>query len=149
MPKLKNQFPKMYRDRNQAISKYKGKRIYHGIWGSSEAEKSYRRFLAAIIENPNLPFKTGGGGGVFVSELADAFLERIEAEARLGKDAIIMFRQSIGYLVDVYGELAVDEFSPKKLKVCRDQMVKAGTLCRNQQHPSRTRKMPDFQENLA
>ena len=132
MPKLKNQFPKMYRDRNQAISKHNGKRIYHGVWGSTEAEKSYKRFIAALIEHPALPYKAGAGGVVSVAELADAFLERTESETRLDRDAIIMFKQSIGYLIEVYGELAVDEFSPKKLKVCRDQMVKAGTLCRNQ-----------------
>jgi integrase len=74
----------------------------------------------------------GAEGGALVSELADAFLKHAESESRLGKDAIVMFKQSIGYLVDVYGGLAVGEFSPKKLKVCRDQMVKAGTLCRNQ-----------------
>ena len=36
MPKLKNRFPKMCRDRNQAFSKHNGKRIYHGVWGSPE-----------------------------------------------------------------------------------------------------------------
>jgi len=41
------------------------------------------------------------------------------------------FTRAIGYLVGVYGDFAVNEFSPKKLKAVRNQMVKAGTLCRN------------------
>ena len=40
MPKLKNSLPKNCRDRNQAFSKHNGKRIYHGVWGTPEAEKN-------------------------------------------------------------------------------------------------------------
>jgi len=40
------------------------------------------------------------------------------------------FKTAIGYLIEVYGELAVNEFSQKKLKVVRSQMVKSDTLCR-------------------
>jgi len=75
MPKLKNGMPKNCRDRNQAFSWHNGKRIYHGVWGSPEAEKSYKRFLAALIEKPTLPTQVGGGTGVLVSELASAFLD--------------------------------------------------------------------------
>ena len=49
----------------------------------------------------------------------------------MGKIDYLNFKYAIGYLAEVYGELAVNEFSPKKLKVVRSQMVKAGTLCRN------------------
>ena len=79
MPKLKNQFPKMFRDKNSAVSKYNGKRVYHGVWGSPQAEKSYKRFLAALLENPVLPPQVGNGGGdSLISEIATAFLAHIE-----------------------------------------------------------------------
>jgi hypothetical protein len=58
MPKLLNQLPKKCRDRNQCFSWHKGKRIYQGVWGSHDAEKSYKRFIAALLESPvgrNLP----------------------------------------------------------------------------------------------
>jgi integrase len=129
MPKLKIQFPKMYRDRNQAISKHNGKRIYHGTWGTPEAEKSYKRFIAALLENPVIVLRRDETGDVLVSELADAFVEHVE-NSRMDKTDVGHVKRATGYLVDVYGELAVNEFSPKKLKVCRSQMVKAGTLCR-------------------
>jgi hypothetical protein len=132
MPKTRNQFPKNCRDRNQAFSWHNGKRIYHGIWGTPEAEQSYKRFIAALLENPIVPPRIGGETDVLVSALAAGFLKYIESESAMGKDAVAMFKQAIGYLVDVYGELSVDEFSPKKLKVCRSQMVKTGRLCRKQ-----------------
>ena len=130
MPKLKNGMPKNCRDRNQAFSWYNGKRIYHGVWGSPEAEKSYKRFLTALIEKPTLPTQVGRGTGtlVLVSELADAFLD--DLESRMGKADYLNFKYAAGYLIEVYGELDVNEFSPKKLKTARSQMVKTGKLCR-------------------
>ena len=130
MPKLKNRLPKNCRDRNQAFSWYDGRRIYHGVWGSPEAEKSYKRFLAALLENPSLHPQVGKDICVLVSELTDGYLDGIES--RMGADAVVMFKQTIGYLVESYGEIAVNDFSPKKLKTVRSKMLKTGTLCRNQ-----------------
>ncbi|MDR0329052.1 MAG: site-specific integrase [Planctomycetaceae bacterium] len=136
MPKLKNRLPKNCRDRNQAFSWYDGKRIYHGVWGSPEAEKNYKRFIAALLESPALPLQAegdslpiGGGSEVLVSEIAIAFLDSIESQ--MDKNEYMLFKYAVGYLVEVYGELAVNDFSPKKLKIIRSRMVSAGTLCRN------------------
>jgi len=128
MPKLKNQCPKNCRDRNQSFSWYKGKRVYHGVWGSPEADKSYKRFIAALLESPNLLLRDSKTGDVLVSELATDFLTAIEFQTN--KADLWHFNRVIGFLVDIYGELSVNEFSPKKLKTVRKQMIKAGTLCR-------------------
>jgi hypothetical protein len=80
MPKLKNKFPKNCRDRNQAFSKHNGKRIYHGVWGSPEAERSYKRFIAALLEGSAPSLRLGANSDVLVSELADGFLEHIEPQ---------------------------------------------------------------------
>jgi hypothetical protein len=130
MPKLTNRMPTKCRDRNQAFAWHKGKRIYFGVWDSPEADKNYKRFLAALLENHALPLRLDKGTDVLVSELALAFLDN--HESRMGKADHRNFKYAIGFLAEVYGELAVNEFSPKKLKVVRSQMVKAGTLCRNQ-----------------
>jgi len=122
MPKMTNQYPKNCRDRNQSFSWHNGKRIYHGVWGSPEAEKSYRRFIAALLESPALPLRIDKDTDVLVSELADAFLG--QHESRMGKADYTNFQYAVGYL-------AVNEFSPKKLKEVRSKMVKAGTLCRS------------------
>jgi hypothetical protein len=129
MPKLNKQLPKMCRDRNQAFSWHKGKRIYHGRWNSSEADQSYKRFIAALLENPTLPLRNSKTGDILVSELAAGFLTHIES--RMDKSHVLHFKLAIGHLTEFYGALAVNEFSPKKLKVVRGQMVKTGKLCRN------------------
>jgi len=135
MPKLKTRLPRLCRDRKLAISWYNGKRIYHGLWGSPEAEKSYKRFIAALLENPTLPLQTERdsptkvGNDILVSELADAFLDSIES--KMDNNEYMLFKYAVGYLVELYGDLAVNEFSPKKLKIVRSRMVSAGTLCRS------------------
>ena len=128
MPKLKNRYPAMYRDKNSAVSKHKGQRIYHGAWGSPEADKSYKRFIAALLESPTLPMRIDKDTDVLVSELATAFLDA--HDSRMDTTDYGHFKYAIGYLAEVYGEHAANEFSLKKLKVVRSQMVKVGTLCR-------------------
>jgi len=122
MPKLKNGMPKNCRDRNQAFSWHNGKRIYHGVWGSPDAEKSYKRFLAALIEKPTLPPQVGGSADMLVSELTDAFLDAHEGKLH---GHAHQFKTTIGFLAELFGELAVNEFTPKKLKAVRLKMVNA------------------------
>ena len=115
MPKLTDRLPKKCNDRRRAFSWHRGKRIYHGVWGSPEADKAYKRFIAALLETPLLPLRIGKeNNDVLVSELADAFL--VAHESRMGKTDYRHFKTAIGYLAEVYGELAVNEFAPKKLK---------------------------------
>ena len=130
MPKLKDRLPKICNDRGRAFSWHNGKRVYHGVWKSAEAEKNYKRFKAALLESPTPRFGDGKNDDVLVVELAADFLGHFES--RMDKSAIDMFKQCIGYLDEIYGELPVNEFSPKKLKVVRERMVKSGRLCRNQ-----------------
>ena len=111
MPKLTNRLPKNCRDRNQAFSWYNGKRIYHGVWGTPEADKSYKRFIAALLENPTLPLRMDKDTDVLVSELTDAFLDT--HESKMHPTHVSHFKRSIAYLAKVYGEHAVNEFSPK------------------------------------
>jgi len=50
-----------------------------------EADKSYKRFIAALLENPALPLRIGKeSNDVLVSELADAFLEAHETRMNKG-----------------------------------------------------------------
>jgi site-specific recombinase XerD len=129
MPKLKTRLPKLCRDRKLAISWYNGERVYHGLWGTPDAEKNYKRFIAALLESPALPLRIDKQTDVLVSELAGSFIEHIESQ-NMDKTDVAQFKTVIGYLAGVYGELSVNEFSPKKLKVVQSQMVKAGTLSR-------------------
>ena len=120
--------PRNCNDRGRAFSWYKGKRIYHGAWGTPEADKAYKRFIAALLESPTPRFGNDASD-VLISELADGFVEHIEAQ-NMHKDDVRHYKTVIGYLAELYGELSVNEFSPKKLKVVRNQMVKVGTISR-------------------
>jgi len=129
MPKLKDdQVPKKCRDRSQCYSWHNAKRIYHGKWGSPEADENYRRFRIALLKDPVPLLRVDVGGGVLVSELANGYLDSIE-QSQMHESHVSHFKQAVGYLVEIYGGLAVNEFSPKKLKVVRDQMVKAEKYC--------------------
>ena len=108
MPKLKNRYPKLCQDRNRAISWHNGERVYHGKWGTPEAEKSYKRFIAKLLENPALPIRDNKTDDVLVSELVAGFLDYIET--RLDKTDFSHFKRAIGYLVDVYGGLSRKKF---------------------------------------
>jgi len=112
MPKLTDRLPKKCNDRGRAFSWHNGKRIYHGTWGTPEADKSYKRFIAALLESPALPLRIDKDTDVLVSELSAGFLE--VHESRMGKTDYLNHQYAIGYLVEIYGELAVNEFSPKK-----------------------------------
>lgn len=88
------------------------------------------RFVAALMENPDLPvWDEKKSGDALVSELAIAFLKHAESR-KMDKIDVAYFKRVVGFLVEIYRGLDVNEFSPKKLKTCRSQMVKAGTLCR-------------------
>ena len=132
MPKLKNQPPKLCNDRGRAFSWDNGKRVYHGVWKSAEAQKNYRhfkkRFKTALLDSTAPRYGTGRNDDILILELASDFLTHIEP--RMNKSHVGHYKQCIGFLAEVYGELPADEFSPKKLKVVREQMVKSGRLCR-------------------
>ena len=138
--------PKLCEDRGRFFVWLEGKRHYFSANGRKDAEVKRKQFLANIwLGNTATQPKVGRGsplvkefggstplgvedGDMLVSELADAFLDSIESQ--MDKNEYMLFKYAVGYLVDVYGELAVNEFSPKKLKFVRSQMVSAGTLCR-------------------
>jgi len=96
--------------------------------GDTRSREELKRFIAALEENPSLPLRIGGNSDVLISELAAGFLNGVESQ--IDKSHVTHFKLAVGYLVDIYGDMTVDEFSPKKLKTCRLQMVKAGKLCR-------------------
>ena len=71
---------------------------------------------------------TNTESSVSVSELSAGFLDY--SQSRQDKIQFGHSRYAIAYLVKIYGTLAANEFSPKKLKVCRSQMIKTGRMCR-------------------
>jgi hypothetical protein len=68
MPKLNiEKVPKQCNDRGRSFSWHKGKRIYHGVAGTPEANTNYRRFVNNLTQEPSSPLpnvETSGGVNV-------------------------------------------------------------------------------------
>lgn len=140
MPKLK-QYPKQCNDRGRAFAWHRGKRIYFGVAGTDEADRNYDRFIRSLTgePTPSVPnalhgigdggiTDSGGTGKVLVSELTACYMKHVAP--RLDHSHLLHFRYTIGFLVGTYGEIFVNDFSPKKLKLTRLRMIESGRLCR-------------------
>ncbi|MDR0327106.1 MAG: site-specific integrase [Planctomycetaceae bacterium] len=124
MPKS-NKPPKYSKNGKYAVIYVNSKKIYLGLYGSPESRQEYARIVAEWDTTPTPP---SSAPDVSVSELAAGYLDY--AQPRQDKIQFSHNKYAIGYLVNIYGSLAVNEFSPKKLKVVRLQMVKTGKMCR-------------------
>jgi len=137
--------PKLCEDRGRFFVWLEGKRHYLSAKGKRDAEVKRRQFLANLwLGNAPAPPGTGrsspvqkcGGSppqgaeidGMLVAELGDEFLEH--HTRRLSKTEIQNYKYAIGYLVELFGSLPVNEITPKKLRSVRNQMVQSRRLCR-------------------
>ena len=120
MPKS-NKPPRYCKNGKYAIVYVNGKKHYLGLYGSTESRQEYARVVAEWNINPIL-LPTDTESSVSVSELAAGFLDHFQS--RCDKVEFGHNKYAIGYLVQVYGSLAANDFSPKKLKVVRTQMIK-------------------------
>ena len=127
MPKS-NRPPKYSKNGKYAIVYVNGKKIYLGLYGSTESRQEYARVVAEWQFQP-IPQLANCESNVSVSELVAGFLDY--SKSRQDKIQYRHNKYAIGYLVKFYGSLDANEFSPKKLKLCRSQMVKTGSMCRN------------------
>ena len=122
-----NKPPKYSKNGKYAVVYIDRKKHYLGLYGTSESRQEYARVVAEWQTKPIVQH-TESESNVSVSELSAAFLDF--SETRNDYTEHEHNKQAVCYLVNIYGTLTVNEFSPKKLKVVRLQMVKAGTLCR-------------------
>ena len=137
MPKLTKRLPIMCDDRGRAYSWHNGKRHYFGVTGTPEAKRNYDKFIHEITREPSPPgHDTGIGGGLgarasnmIVAELAEEFIEY--HEPRLRKTDMGNIKTAIGFMVTIFGDIPVNQFSPKRLRTVRDEMVRSKRFCRN------------------
>ena len=77
-----------------------------------------------------MPMQTAhSNGSSTVGDLAGVFMDYVQKE--YSNDQYVHFRESLVWLVAAYEDLPVNDFSPKKLKIVREQMIQSGKLCRN------------------
>jgi len=130
MPKLINRNPKLSKLKEYAVVYYRGKIHYLGRHGTPEALTAYNRLCAEIQSNPVLP-PPSGEKRVTVRELTAAFLDH--ALANFDATSYSFHRVIIlDFLDKLYGnDTPVEDFTPRCLKLVRDEIVRSRRFCRN------------------
>ena len=130
MPKLNGRLPKYCKVGNYAVVYYLGKSHYLGRYGSPESKIKYSRFVTEIQTNPTV-FLPSGEKHITICELTAAFLDHAKANT----DSVnYSFNRTIvlDFLDKLYGDGSlVDDFTPRCLKLVRDEMVRSHRFCRN------------------
>ena len=135
MPKLNNRPPKYTKVNGRAAVYYGGKTHYlGGLYGSPESKVAYARFIAELEAKPTVPTSSASGEGPFaatVSELAAAFLDH--AKANINPTDYAHYRTIVlDFLDKLYGDnTPVESFTPRCLKLIRDEMIRSRRFCRN------------------
>jgi integrase len=131
MPRLIYRLPKyaLHKPSGQARVKYNGKVIYLGAYGSTESHEAYARFVAKLPKpGESVPPVAQPPPGVtpLVGEVVLLYLAH--AERYYARDGIptgehVTIRCTLGPLVDLFADLPISEFGPKKLKQVQQAMV--------------------------
>ncbi len=132
MPKLINKPPKYspHKPSGQAKVRSGGRTIYLGKYGSPESKKAYARFIADLPkqEEPAKLAEPIHGASLLVGEIVLRYYQH--AQAYYVRDGVptgehVTIRACLRFLTNRYRELPASEFGPKKLKIVRDDMIKA------------------------
>ena len=132
MPKLNiEKVPKQCNDRGRSFSWHEGKRVYHGVAGTPEANRNYNRFIHNLTKDPNLPVPdieasvgaNAGSGRVLVAELCDAFL-KYAVKAKSPSDYSNYKTACVGLLR--YSHLPTAEFDAFLLLQIQGEFVETG-----------------------
>lgn len=114
----------------QARVRVNGRDIYLGPFGSTESKQAYARFIAEHYGNgepPSLTIPTGEKLSVAALVVKyDDFARSYYVKNGVPTDERYAIKAAVGPLVRLYGETPADEFSPKRLKAVRDQIIADG-----------------------
>ena len=128
MPKLVNKNPKLGKNGNDAVVRYKGKTYRLGRHGTPESLTAYNRFCVELQTNPTFLIPKSERD-ITLDEVAAAYLEY--ANRRFGKTEYGHYRTALSFAVGIYGDQPVDAFSYKNLRTVRSEMIRSGRFCRD------------------
>jgi len=135
---MKTRLPKLCRNktRDAAFVYRDGKKIYLGRWNAPETIAAYRRYIAELTSEPTrvVGKRDETNAVATLAELAAAFLtDRAEYYVKNGKQTgqLDRFRAALEFPLRYFPATPVDDFGPKKLLFCRDEMEKSGRFARS------------------
>jgi site-specific recombinase XerD len=112
--------PKFCRNSDgRAFSRWKGKRHYFGKFDSPEADEAYRRFIQRLVAERAAPAEISSETPL-LAELAIPHLEWCSDQAAKQQNAI---RQMIQQVLEVYGDLDIGEFGPRKVLAWQQWLI--------------------------
>jgi integrase len=120
----------------RAVVRIEGKEFYCGKHGTPESVEKYNRLIAAWIANGRrldgleLVLQDGADHDLTVVELLAAYMKFAVVEYAASNEAKVIV-DAIKPLKRLFGHLPAREFSPKKLKLVREEMVGMGWVRTN------------------
>jgi len=132
MARPKNRIPSYlpHAASGQARVRVNGRDIYLGPFGSPESKQAYARFIAEQCGNGEAPSLTvPKGERLPIAALVvkyDDFARSYYIKNGVPTDERYAIKAAVAPLVGLYGDTPADEFSPKRLKAVREQIVADG-----------------------
>lgn len=116
----------LHKPSGQARVRINGKDIYLGPHNSPESWQKYHRLLAEYSTSESRTVVVNTEQRLCVAALVAKYVEFAKVHYSRNGDEKYRIKAAIRPLVKLYGATAVDEFSPKKLKAVRQQMINCG-----------------------
>jgi integrase len=122
---------RLHKATGQAVVTINRKDHYLGRHGTPESRLRYERLITAWMQSPNAPISLDpdSGGDPTVAELAAQYLRwAITYYVKDGVETseLMNVKRALRCLRECYASLPAREFSPAKLKACRDRLIADG-----------------------
>lgn len=113
----------LHKPSGQARVRIRGRDYYLGRHNSPESWKKYHQLLAQYAEQADEVLPVIRCDQTSVAELVAQYVEFASEHFRHNRDERYRIKAAITPLVELFGSLAVDEFSPRKLKEVRQSLI--------------------------
>jgi len=113
----------LHKATGQARVRIQGRDYYLGRHNSPENWKRYRQLIAQYFANDQAPLSIAINDCTSVAELVSQYVEFTEEHYAHNSDELYRIKAAIRILIEHYGSIGVNDFSPKKLKDVRQRMI--------------------------
>jgi len=113
----------LHKASGQARVRIRGRDYYLGKHNTPESRERYHQLVAQYIADSNSAPQLVECDQTSVAELVAQYVVFAKEHYRHNPDERYRIKAAITPLVELYGSLAVDEFSPKKLKAVRQHLI--------------------------
>ncbi|MEZ6102652.1 MAG: hypothetical protein R3E01_27235 [Pirellulaceae bacterium] len=139
MPRRPNRVPSylLHKPSGQARVRINGVDVHLGSYNRPESFTKYRE-LVAKYPTPESRRIVLSDDAICVAELVAKYVEFAAEYYHRNRDEHYRIKSAITPLLELYGDLPVSDFSPKKLKTARQHIIDTG-LSRNANRLSRSR----------